>query len=225
MKLNNKKRLAFYFLTVIIFIIAVVARKHVINNTAAEEAVTIYGIQHSKGKPVVVSPIIPRCITLSDKITLLTTSPTTLEGYVSKKIQRALTTGETIPIYQGSQRFTASITAIDNKIDLSKGLYRITLQNAGNDDLNDGRYIASFPYQTTEEVIAIPSEILQSSSQGHYVWVFDDGQASSSFITLGERGDYGVIIVEGLEANDLLIVQGQTKLFEGDKVRIINSEE
>lgn len=68
--------------------------------------------------------------------------------------------------------------------------------------------------ETANEVV-IPAACIQTRPEGHAVWVMRDGKASRQPVTTGGFVKNGVIITDGLQNGDSLIIEGYQKLING----------
>lgn len=66
----------------------------------------------------------------------------------------------------------------------------------------------------------IPASVLQTGTEGRYLWVVEDGIVRKRIVKVGGFSGKGVLILDGLEEGDLVIVEGYRKVSSGMKVRI-----
>ena len=66
--------------------------------------------------------------------------------------------------------------------------------------------------------IIIPANVVLINREGKFVWVAEDGRATRRKITLAGYSGSGVIVSEGLNTGDIVIVEGYQKVSEGMKV-------
>lgn len=67
--------------------------------------------------------------------------------------------------------------------------------------------------------IIVPANAVLINQEGKFVWVDEDGRATRRKITLAGYSGNGVIVNEGLNMGDLVIVDGYQKVSEGMKVK------
>ena len=116
------------------------------------------------------------------------------------------------------------LAAVDSQIDPTTGTVRLKAQF----DNTDG---ALFPNQfvnarllvdTQRNVVLVPTEAVQHSPQSDYVFVVHpEGKASTvdlRNIVTGLTENDRTIVVSGLEAGDVVVVEGTDKLQQGSKV-------
>ena len=66
--------------------------------------------------------------------------------------------------------------------------------------------------------IVIPANAVLINQQGKFVWVKENGRATRRPITLGGYSGKGVIVSDGLQSGDSVIVEGYQKVSEGMRV-------
>lgn len=69
--------------------------------------------------------------------------------------------------------------------------------------------------------ITVPSDCVQTMPEGTVVWVVKDGKVQQRSIIVGEFVRNGVVVNEGLERGDTVVVSGHQKLYTGAKVSIV----
>jgi len=71
--------------------------------------------------------------------------------------------------------------------------------------------------QTCGKVVIIPASAVMIDSEGHYVWCCNDGSISKKHITTGGFSGKGIIVSEGLQTGDMLVIDGSRKISDGMK--------
>ena len=66
--------------------------------------------------------------------------------------------------------------------------------------------------------IIVPANAILINNEGKFVWVAEDGRATRRKVILGGYSGNGVVIGEGLQPNDIVIVEGYQKVSEGMRV-------
>lgn len=125
---------------------------------------------------------------------------------------------------RGEQRVlaTGELTTLDNQIDTSTGTLRVRAQFANEDE-------ALFPNQfvnvhlrlkTLESVVTIPGDAVQFGTERNYVYVVQDNKAYVRNVVLGAAADGRVAVTEGLEPDELVVLEGLDRLRDGKQVNI-----
>lgn len=64
----------------------------------------------------------------------------------------------------------------------------------------------------------VPASVVQTGAESRYLWTVHDGRAQKTPVKVGGFSGNGVIITEGLDEGDLVIVEGYQKVSSGMKV-------
>lgn len=120
-------------------------------------------------------------------------------------------------------KYEGKLTLIDNSISASTAtvFMKATLCNEEN-KLWPGEYIEVRLILTNlENALLIPSKAIQTSQEGHYVFVVNSEHiASIKQVRTGQRHGDLTLIEEGLLPSDKVVLEGQMSLYPGLKVVI-----
>jgi len=100
----------------------------------------------------------------------------------------------------------------------------ITVPN-NNIKLKPGMFVRASMFLGEEETFVIPSNVVlqEEGTNNRYVYVNKNGIARRYKVLIGKRYDEMLeIISDDLGAGDMLVVDGQTKLTDGDKINVVN---
>jgi len=67
----------------------------------------------------------------------------------------------------------------------------------------------------------VPQEAVMLDGNDKFVWVAKGGSAQKRSVTTGGVNNRGVIVIGGLESGDEIIVEGQNKISEGSKIKVL----
>ena len=67
--------------------------------------------------------------------------------------------------------------------------------------------------------IVVPANAILINNEDKFVWVAENGRATRRSITISGYSGTGVVVNEGLQASDVVIVEGYQKVSEGMKVK------
>ena len=81
---------------------------------------------------------------------------------------------------------------------------------------------ATFTKSVDQDQIVIPRHTVLERDQGRVVYVFEDGKAFRRDITIGLSQLDQVQVVQGLNKGELIVVEGHTKLTDGEEVNVVN---
>ncbi|HLG85096.1 MAG TPA: efflux RND transporter periplasmic adaptor subunit [Bradyrhizobium sp.] len=120
-----------------------------------------------------------------------------------------------------SYKHDGRINFVDVQVDKATDtiLVRATFPNPDY-ALVDGQLVrVTLESGTVEEKIVIPQAALISDQEGVYVFVAEDGKAAIRRVKLGGPSGTGTIIEQGLNAGELVIVEGTQSLRSGVPVK------
>ena len=80
----------------------------------------------------------------------------------------------------------------------------------------------TFTKNVDQDQIVIPRHTVLERDQGRVVYVFEDGKAFRRDITIGLSQQDQVQVVQGLNKGELIVVEGHTKLTDGEEVNVVN---
>ena len=81
---------------------------------------------------------------------------------------------------------------------------------------------ATFTKSVDQDQIVIPRHTVLERDQGRVVYVFEDGKAFRRDIRIGLSQLDQVQVVQGLNKGELIVVEGHTKLTDGEEVNVVN---
>jgi len=76
-------------------------------------------------------------------------------------------------------------------------------------------------YTVHKDAIVIPSQCIESTPDGHVVYVVkSDNTVDMRQVTLGQRENGSIIVEKGLEEGETVVTEGQLNLYQGTKINI-----
>ena len=75
----------------------------------------------------------------------------------------------------------------------------------------------------SEGGIVVPAKSIQTMPEGTMLWVVRDGVAKRQLVEVGDFVKSGVVIENGLNAGDTVVVAGYQKLYTGAKVKVLEN--
>jgi RND family efflux transporter MFP subunit len=162
-----------------------------------------------------VGPQRPILLLVDDRVKEIEVS---VEGYYLKGVE----VGEEITVVaKNGEKIKAKVKAVSPMIDTHtrKGIIKVELPK--NEALELGEYadvlIPQSKTTTTNEVI-IPQEAIVRVYHDTFVFTVEDGKAKKKKVELGEFISNGVIVKDGLNGDEKIIIEGQQYLREGESV-------
>ncbi|MBQ2441333.1 MAG: hypothetical protein II502_03985, partial [Paludibacteraceae bacterium] len=67
----------------------------------------------------------------------------------------------------------------------------------------------------------VPSHCVQTTTDGLTLWVIEDGVANKRIVKTGAYSNGGILVTDGLSKGDLVVVEGNQKLYKGAQVTVI----
>ncbi|MBK9071022.1 MAG: efflux RND transporter periplasmic adaptor subunit [Myxococcales bacterium] len=117
---------------------------------------------------------------------------------------------------------TGSLTVVDNAVDAATGTIamRATFDNADG-ALWPGQFVTiSLQTAPGAGVVAIAAKAVRQGAQGPFVFRVIDGKAAQTPITVAHEDGAVAVIASGLEAGDVIIVDGHSRVKPGSPVRV-----
>ncbi len=134
--------------------------------------------------------------------------------------QEVLVTSYTLP----NDTLTGKVTEISPAISTETRTFagKIEITNPGL-KFRPGMFVkADIITDQKDSTVVIPKDIIMTGGRGKYVFIVGRNSAADSrYITTGIENQNDVEVVEGLQANDRLIIQGYETLRNNSKVKII----
>ncbi len=122
---------------------------------------------------------------------------------------------------------SGQLASLDNQIDTTTGTLRLRAAFANqNNELFPNQFVnVRLHVRTITDAVVIPSAAVQFGSRGNYVYVVKEEKASLRVVKLGPADNDRLVIEEGLEAGEQIVLEGFERLREGATVRIIADEQ
>jgi multidrug efflux system membrane fusion protein len=118
------------------------------------------------------------------------------------------------------------LTVIDNAVDSTTGTIKLKATFPNADGLLwPGQFVnAAITLETIANATVVPSEAVQSSQQGQFIYVVkSDGTVDPRPVTPGRAFGQKIIIDEGIRPGDSIVVDGQLRLFPGARIRPVEA--
>jgi membrane fusion protein, multidrug efflux system len=116
------------------------------------------------------------------------------------------------------------LTFLDNSVQGSSGtvLLRATVPNAGH-HLWPGQFVnVRLVLATLRKAVLVPASVPQDSAKGPFVYVIkDDSTAELRPVKLGQRQGDLVVVEQGLQTGEHVVITGQLGVMPGGKVRVV----
>lgn len=127
------------------------------------------------------------------------------------------------PLYNHENVFVGNITFIDNDFDSKTGQIFVRGKIPNPDlALRPGQLVQiQVPFEMKKDALSIPEKAVKHNGNGPYVYLLGaDNTAELREIALGENVGHEVIVLEGVNASDMVITEGHLRLYPGVKVEV-----
>jgi membrane fusion protein (multidrug efflux system) len=129
------------------------------------------------------------------------------------------------------RKFTGGITALDSRIDPATRNVGVEATLANRElSLRPGMYgDVHLSMGKQREVVIVPSIAVSYNTFGNFVYVVTAGGPSGTQVVhqrqlvTGDERDGQVVVDSGLQAGDIVVIAGQTKLHDGSLISVNNS--
>jgi membrane fusion protein, multidrug efflux system len=129
---------------------------------------------------------------------------------------------------RSEQQLLASgrLASLDNQIDTATGTLRLKAAFANNDGrLFPNQFVnVRLQVRTIEQAVVVPSASVQFGARGNYVYVVKDDKVTIRVVKPGAADNDRLVINEGLQAGEQIVLEGFERLREGAKVRVISDD-
>jgi multidrug efflux system membrane fusion protein len=126
------------------------------------------------------------------------------------------------------QYYSGELELIDNSVDTKTGMIKLRgLFKNENKELWPGKFMKTrLILEIKKNAIVVPYEAIDITTTGAIVFVVKkDLTVAIKKVKLGQRIDNNIIIDEGLNPKDEIVIKGQLNLFDGAHVFIPNKED
>ncbi|MFW1809751.1 efflux RND transporter periplasmic adaptor subunit [Acinetobacter ursingii] len=122
------------------------------------------------------------------------------------------------------QLATGYVEALDNQIDTHTGTLKLKAIFENRDDaLFPNQFVnVRLNAQTIENSINIPTDAIQNGAKGTYVYIINkDNKAEIRMLKLGMSSNGQTEILEGLQGNERVVLEGIDRLAEGKETQVV----
>lgn len=133
---------------------------------------------------------------------------------------------------EGDRSTTGRLKFIDNTVDMTTGTVKMKAEFINVEHvLWPGEFVTVTAQLALEHSrIVVPSSTVENGPQGKYVWVVNPGAETVAMRPVNvartfkpAQGPEEAVISTGLQAGDVVVTQGQMRLFPGGKVRLLGN--
>lgn len=124
------------------------------------------------------------------------------------------------------QSFTGTVTAVEAVASPQSRLFGVRIEVPNPEGLLKPGMSARvrLAVDTRADVVAVPDQAIQSSDEGAFVYVVEQGLANRRAVQVGLSGGGWTEIVDGLAPGQHVVVSGHAAVADGVRVRITGSD-
>lgn len=123
-------------------------------------------------------------------------------------------------------RFTGELVQLGTRInEFSRALPVRALIDNPDGRLRPGQFMTATLTLQERQALLIPEQAVMIRGDEQYVFVAEDGVARRTSVRLGARIPGWVEVAEGLGLEDAVIVTGQDRISNGDRIRVLDSDQ
>ncbi len=142
---------------------------------------------------------------------------------VTEDILNNLSLGQKVTVEKNSSVYEGTISDLSRLVDSSTGLFSVEAELANADALADGVAAkVQLVSATAKDTLIIPPDYVYYSSGNPYVYLYEDGTAKRTFITLGITADSEYQVLDGIKETDKIVSSWTEDIYDGASVRIID---
>src|SRR6476469_5225820 len=137
-------------------------------------------------------------------------------------LREAMAAGEsrvvaTIPGHQQSEE--GKVAMVENSVDSTTGMVTVRgIMNNERESLWPGILVATKLVIRSENSVVVPTQAVQRSQNGNYVFVVRDGVAKVQPVKVDRTFQGTSVVAEGLSGGESVVVDGQLRLSAGSRV-------
>lgn len=124
-----------------------------------------------------------------------------------------------------SQIFVGKVTSLDSRIDPATRTLKVRAEIANDDrKLRAGMLLNLQVVRNIEKVLQLPESAIIPIEDEHFVFVIEDGKAVKKSLQIGRRYHGYIEVLDGLDNNSEVVVEGALKLSNGTLVNVLGAK-
>lgn len=145
---------------------------------------------------------------------------------VPQRFLAKLAPGQSVDVGAGAGgTFRGEVTELGSRIDpLSRSLTVQSKVENNDGQLRPGQFVNVSVTFETRPALLIPEQAVLTRGRDRFVFVAEDGRAKRVPLTLGSRQSGQVEVIEGLEIEDKVIINGNDGINSGDRLTVLEDD-
>ncbi|MBS0457094.1 MAG: efflux RND transporter periplasmic adaptor subunit [Proteobacteria bacterium] len=118
-----------------------------------------------------------------------------------------------------------AVAFVDNAVDPATNTVKLRARFGNTDErLWPGQFVkVALNLRSDADAITVPDAAVKSGPEASYVFVVDAGVAHQRDVVAGRSVDGRTLIASGLHAGQTVVVDGQSRLADGARVRVVDA--
>jgi len=148
------------------------------------------------------------------------------------QVREAIRSGNTLTVeaWDRAERqllSTGKLTTLDNQIDVATGTLKLKAEFANEqEELFPNQFVnVRLNVAVQQGAVTIPQDTVQYGSQGTYVYVIEQNKSQIRQVKLGAVDNGLIAVEEGLQAGDVVVLEGLDRLRPGRAVEVITDHQ
>jgi len=197
-------------------------KKNILLEKEGSKIVSILSEWREKGKPVEVIEMQKEDISFYEKLTVhYLGKRSVFAGFVTLDIKERLKKGNYFYGFYGKEKLTGKVISVSTVRNINNGLYRVLFKVDKMPKVHKIYFVSILVHvDTLNAVFKIPLDAVLVDDKKSYLWKVEKGMARRILIKLGKRNSEFFEVKKGIRLGDKIVVRGETKLVEGDKVSL-----
>lgn len=152
-------------------------------------------------------------------------NPLLINFSVTAETRKLLSAGDELTVIIDEQEYQAEITSV-GKIPGETSLYPVEATVENEDEELIPGLVAELivPETRVDSAVIVPTEAVIQEAGESFVFVLNEDTAERRTVTVQETQSEETAIEEGLQAGDVVIVNGQNQLEDGDTAEVVEGE-
>ena len=139
--------------------------------------------------------------------------------YVTQRMMQNV--GDELEIQKNGATYKAYISEINSMVDTDTGLFKVKARIEDTQEIAPGSTVKlNLVTERALETMVVPIDAIYYSGGNAYVYLYQDGTASTAQVEVGLEDEEHAQILSGLSADDMVVSTWSSNLYEGAKIRL-----
>ncbi len=139
--------------------------------------------------------------------------------YVTQRMMQNANVGDELEIQKNGTTYKAYISEINSMVDTDTGLFKARIEDT--QEIAPGSTVKlNLVTERALETMVVPIDAIYYSGGNAYVYLYQDGTASTAQVEVGLEDEEHAQILSGLSADDMVVSTWSSNLYEGAKIRL-----